>query len=256
MISPAIDFKAIAPTLTKASIDTLRPHFAALNDDLLTRLEGHAASVPLSPARAHLFASLAVSYRKAGDGAKATKLINRALNSSERLEDTASRIESLCAVASVLHDGDLRDGARESLGRAQALAGNLAGDDRGNAGLRIAATYDRLGDARIGLQVLRDVAPAPPAPPVAAVAPAATTAQPATALAEPESAEELAELDPLDELEAFAEPVPAPVAGTPASGSGNGSGVYKAPSKSDIDEGDFRDPVAGVKFPSHRGRKR
>lgn len=239
-----VQFKDIAPTLDHATPAALRGHFDKIARDLLARLEGHAASVPDGPVRSHLFTSLAVSHHRAGDSAKAGKLVNRALNNAEKIVDPAGRIEALSSVAVVLHQGGLDEGAVDALTRAQAIADGMDRDARGDALLMVATAFDRTGRSSCGVEALRRALPT--------AAPVVPTAE--EALPELEPIDEMVEALELEAVEPVVEPArQASAERAPAEGAS--SKPWQAPRKDEIDEGEFVDPFAGVKFPGRKSKR-
>ncbi len=219
----------------------------SLGADLLARIEGHAAALEPSRARARLFATLSVAYGRAKESAKAAKMAVRAMNSAEKVEDPASRVFALCQVATVLHGAHAsRMDAADAIERARAVALDVADEaSRARATVEVAATLGRLDRAADGLSLLQSaLGLAEPREPAAAPRPVATQEIDVVEAIEP-----LADVGELTEEAEETEPIPA--ARSESSRESQESVVENV----GVPEG-YNDPTAGLKFPSHSSRRR
>lgn len=208
--------------------------------DLLARIEAHASSLDPSPARARLLATLSVAYGKARDAAKASKLAIRGMNSAEKVEDLASRVDALVAVAVTLHGSHAsRADAREAIDRAMEVARGMSTEsERARALLSVAAGFGRIGLADEGLGAM-------------ATALGESLTQEVEEVVE-EAIEEVVEEAAAPEAaveEIVEEPEPVAAAAAPTSPS-----LEPAFDAAETPEG-YVDPVAGVKFPNFKRRR-
>lgn len=216
----------------------------SLGADGLARVEALAGALPPIGARARLFAVLAVSYQRTRQAEKASKMINRALNSAEKQDSAIDRVEALCSVAEVLHSGAVAASAAEALARATSIAGAIDEPAAQARALLLTATaYGRLGRAEAALELVERAVGLDPEQ---AAAPESVSEFAMIGDAADIDIESLESLDDLEELDApAAAPAPRPAV----------EALRPAPA-AEIPAPAMKDPCAGIKFPARRSSRR
>lgn len=218
----------------------------SLGTELLDQIEKLAAELSPSLIRARLFATLSRAGAMAGDPRRSQKTAIRALNSAEKIEDLADRVDALTAVASELHQGGDKSCIGDALERAHSLLERIEEPEAANrATLQVAAAYGRTGRPGEGLELL-------------ARALAVETTEPEAPVAEPDTFEVLDEV-----VEEAPAPAPAPQsrpaekveATTIAAIPGNGHDTNTAAENAN-DDVELNDPTKGVAFPKFSGGRR